>query len=492
MAMASSIYDDSFFKETWIIMLGTFVLSVMGGLLGGAAPALVLLWAPLAYHYLFRAPVHIGARVLLVLGLFIEPPEMMPGARYWTSPLDSANHTLYSRLKELTGIPGLSFPLFLVAVLILLYRARKAAGPHLRTPSAKIARNALITVIVSILAVEAYGILRGGRVEPSFNQILEIFMMPLVGLMFFYALRGREDLYALGNIIVSVALARSLLVAWVYWVVCRPMGIVPEYATTHGDSTTFAAAFVILLANIIEQRTSRTLGRFAFVSFVLLAAMAMNNRRLVFMAIGAGAIAMYVSLPPSQIRRRVNKYLWIMGPMIAVYMFLGEGSKNPFFGPAKLIWSALEQKDSSSSDRVIENTNLIATFSDSPVVGQGFGFPYREVIRSVDLTEFMPLYKFIPHNSVLWLWSAGGIIGFAFLWLGYVAGTFFAARAHRLAEGPVERAGTLAAVGMFAVCMITDWGDVGAKSDMKVLIFGVAFAVGSRLCSDAEFRERGA
>ncbi|MFO0665214.1 MAG: O-antigen ligase family protein [Polyangiaceae bacterium] len=486
-----SAYDDSFFKETWLIMLGTFLLSIIGGLLGGAAPALVLLWAPLAYHYLFRAPVHIGARVLLVLGLFIEPPEMMPGARYWTSPLDSANHALYARLKELTGIPGLSFPLFLVAIIVLLYRARKQEGPTLRTPSARIARNVLSTVIFAILAVEAYGIVRGGRVEPSFNQILEIFMMPLAGLLFFYALRGKQDLYAIGNIIVSVAIARSLLVAWVYWVVCRPMGIVPEYATTHGDSTTFAAAFLILLANIIEQRNARTLGRFAFASFVLLAAMAMNNRRLVFMAIGAGAVAMYVSLPPSQIRRRVNKYLWIMGPLLALYLFIGEGSKHPFFSPAKLVWSALEQKDSSSGSRVIENTNLIATYSDSPVLGQGFGFPYKEVVRSVDLTEFMPLYKFIPHNSVLWLWSAGGIIGFVFLWLGYVGATFFAARAHRLAEGPIERAGTLAAVGMVAVCMMTDWGDVGAKSDMKVLVFGVAFGVGARLCAEWENRERG-
>lgn len=486
--MAASAYDDSYFKETWLIMLGTFVLSVIGGLLGGAAPVLVLLWAPLAYYYLFRAPVHIGARVLLILGLFIEPPDMMPGARYWTSPLDSANHALYSRLKELTGIPGLSFPLFLVAAAVLLYRARKAAGPNFRMPSAKLGKNIVFTVIVSILVVEAYGILRGGRVEPSFNQILEIFMMPLVTLAFFYALRGREDLYAIGNIIVSVALARSLLVAWVYWVVCRPMGIVPEYATTHGDSTTFAAAFLILLANIIEQRTTRTIWRFALASFVLLAAMAMNNRRLVFMAIGAGAIAMYVTLPPSRTRTKVNKYLWIMGPLLAGYLFLGEGSKQPIFGPARLVWSALEQKDASSSSRVVENTNLIATFGDNPVLGQGFGFPYREAVRSVDLSEFMPLYKFIPHNSVLWMWAAAGTIGFIFLWMARVAGTFFAARAYRRAEGTVERASALAAVGMIAVCMSADWGDMGAKSAMNVLVFGIAYAVGCRICADAEFR----
>ena len=489
MAAGSSVYDDSFFRETWILIGGTFALSIIGGLLGGAAPALVLLWAPLAYHYLFRAPVHIGARILLVLGLFIEPPDMTPGGGYWVSPLDSANHAFYSRLKELTGIPGLSVPLFFVATCIVLYRARKRPNPALGSASGKIARNVLVTVVVAILAVELYGILRGGRVEPSFNQVLEFFTMPIVALMFFYALRGKEDLYALGNIIVSVALARSMLVAWVYWIVCRPMGIVPEFATTHGDSTTFAAAFLIVLANVIEQRNARTLGRFALVSLVLLAAMAMNNRRLVFMEIGAGAAAMYLALPPSQIRKRVNKYLWVLGPALAIYLFLGEDSKHPFFSPAKLVWSALEQKDNSASSRIIENTNLVATFGDAPFVGSGFGFEYREAVRSVDLSEFMPMYKFIPHNSVLWLWSAGGILGFAFLWLSYVGGAFFAARAHRLAQNAVERAATLASVGIVAICMMADWGDMGIKSNLKVLIFGVAFAIGSRLCADHELSE---
>jgi O-Antigen ligase len=480
-------YGDSFFRETWIIMAATFAISVVGSLLGGAAPALAVLWIPFGYYAFFRAPVHISARVLLVLGLFIESPEMMPGAGYWVSPLDGANSVFYGRISHLIPLP-IPFSLFFVGAMVIFRRARRAAAPSLRTPSARKAKKVLYIFLAGVLGLEVYGILRGGNFAESTVQILPLLVMPFICLSLLYALRGKEDLYAIGNIIVSVAVARSLLVAWVYWVVCRPMGITPEYATTHADSVTFASAFLILMANVIEQRNGRTLFRFATTGLLLLGAMIMNNRRLAFVAVAAGAAAMYFTLPPSKTRRRVNKYLYILAPIAAIYLLVGAGEEGPFFAPARLAWSSIEQKDDSSGSRHVENFNLLASLADSPILGHGFGWEYREAVPSVDLSAFMKNYKFVPHNSVLWMWMVGSAPGFIALWLVYIAGIFFAARAYRFAEGPVERASTLACLGMFAVCMTMDWGDVGAQVNLKYLVFATAFAASTRINADAELR----
>ncbi len=490
MSDAKGLYEDSFFKETWITMAVVFVASVVASFLGGAAPALALAWIPLGFYYAVRAPLHIGLRMFLVLSLFIEPPEMMPGAGYWVTPLEAANNTFYGSLKMLTGLPGLYFSLFLLIAFIFCVRARKAAKPETKMPAARLARRTLAVTWFAVIGFEVYGILRGGKLEPSFIQVLPLFTMPVVGYAFLMGLRGRDDLYALANIIVSVAMARSVLVAWVFFIICLPQGFRPEYATTHGDSVTFAAAFLILLANVIEIRNRRTFWRFAIVGGGLLMAMVMNNRRLAFASIAVGAIAMYVTLPQSKTRQKVNRYLRIIIPIAGLYFFIGEGIDHPLFAPARLAWSAFAQKDESSNSRVVENENLMATLNDFPLLGQGFGHEYKELEKHGDISEFMPLYKYVPHNSVLWLWTVGGLVGFALLWMGYVVAAYLAARAYRFAENPVERASTLACVGMVAICISNDWGDVGAQSNLRIVMFAVAFAVGARVCADAELRAR--
>jgi hypothetical protein len=490
-----SAYEDSFFQQAWLLMGGVFLMSVLATLLGGAGVVMGLIWVPAAIYVAVRAPVHIALRVYLVCALFIEPPDMIPGATYWDSPLEPANEIFYRSLRVLTERYMVQLPLyfspFLLCAVVLAFRARRLKLPAMRMPAAQLARNAAVVLAVAMIGLEVFGILRGGKIEPSTVQIMPLLTLPVVCYAFLAGLRGRNDFYALGNIIVSVAVARSALVAWVYFIVCMPQGIRPEYATTHGDSVTFAAAFLILLANVMENRNRRTLLRLALVGGFLLGAMVMNNRRLAFAMVILGALAMYVTLPPSQTRKKLNRYMLVVGPPVAAYFLIGEGSDHPLFAPARLAWSAFNQKDDSANSRVIENENLMATLADVPVLGQGFGWEYKEIVKEYEISEFMPLYRYLPHNSILWLWSVGGVVGFFLVWVIYVIAVYLAARAYRFADNAIERASMLAAIGMIACCVSNDWGDMGAHSNLRMMIFAVAFASGARLCADAELRERG-
>jgi O-Antigen ligase len=485
----SGLYEDGFQKETWALMAGTLALSIFASIIGGAAPALMLGVLPAAYFTFVKAPLHISMRAYLVLGLFIEQPEMNPGCNYWVSPLNAANHMMFTSLKNLDIVP-VPISLFAMIALVLTYRGVRKKRIENAMPAPKLALRYATLVGLTVVAFEIYGIVRGGKFPESIFQTLPLLTTPFVVAAFVLAVRGRQDLYSLASIIVSVAVARCMIVVWVYFVVCMPQGFRPEYATTHCDSTTFAAGLLILVAHALELRSTRTYVRLALVGGLILVGMVMNNRRLAFASTAMAIVAMYFTLPPSSTRKRVNKYILTMGPLAALYTFVGETIDHPVFAPARLALSAFSQKDDSSASRVIENENLLATLNDAPLFGQGFGFEYKEVVKLYDISEFFALYRYLPHNSILWLWSAVGVVGFAFLWLGYLGAAYLSARAFRWGETALERASALACLGIVATCVSQDWGDIGSHSAPKILVYAVAFAVGAKICGGAELKSR--
>jgi O-Antigen ligase len=489
---------DSYQRETILVIAVVTFVSLFAGILGGAAIALTLLWIPAIYFAFFRTPPWLLIRLILTLGLFLEPKGMVPSHPLiersgitWDTPLDGANFIFYWSIKEVVGTAtGIDTPfsisLCFIAILAVLIRTRKNKSPELSTQATKLGVRGLVVFLVAIAAIEAWGVLRGGRGDISFFQIIQLVTRPLAAIAFIRAMRGAEDLRALGTIVVTVACARGLEIAYIYLTLCLPAGITPEHCTTHGDSTTLAIGFLILLADLIESRTKAARWRLLLVGGFLITAMVMNNRRLAFMATAFGALGMYLSLPPSASRKKLNRRMLYIGPLIALYMFIGEGQDNPFFKPAKLFWSAVTQKDTSSDSRDVENDNLIATLGDFPLVGQGFGWEYKEVRKEYDIGQFMALYKYIPHNSVLWMWSMGGVVGFILMWIPVILGILIAAHAYRISLEPDHRAAALASIGAMLVVVTVDWGDVGAVSDMNVFGFALAYAIGVRLAARAE------
>ena len=484
--VAGRLDDDPFFTESIILIGGIFVIAVIADLMGGAAAALAIAWVPLVLYGLFVAPVNITGRCLLLAGIFIEPPDMVPGSGYWVSPLDAANETFYGSLKNLTGIPGLSMPLCFLCACILWYRARRVTRYRDNPLPAVPAVKSLRYFMIALAALEAYGIARGGAVAPSFFQILHLLTRPVVAMALLYAIRGEEDVRAYGTIIVVVACARGLLVMWVYLIICLPQGLTPEYATTHGDSVIFDAAVLVVVANHISVRTKRSLWRMIIVSVYMLAAITMNNRRLAFVGLGGGIVGMLLWLPPSPTKKRVMKNLLYLVPVAVVYVLYGADEPGPLYKPARLVMSVLSQEDTSSDSRNIENDNLVATLQDHPFSGSGFGWEYKEVVRIYDISEFFPLYRYIAHNTVLWLVSIGGAVGFFFLWRTYATAAFFAARGYLLSLSDNDKAGALAGIGIVVVCICSDWGDQGLVSYPSLMIFGAVFAVASNVCSRAE------
>lgn len=484
-AQAVSLDHDDWTRPALKIVVPLFFLSAVASLLGDRATLFTsIVWAPLLVRAMTKPPVWMSARILLLLSVFVESPAEVP-RDYWNSPLDPAGFALFTGIKDWSGLPGMSLPVFFFLGAGLLYRAtrKKAMRAPGFVPPPKYARATMVTFLAALIAYEAFGLAMGGALAPSFFQILEMISIPVTALAFLYAFRVPEDLPAIGRTIVLAAVLRSLFAAYVYFVVCRMRGIVPEYVTTHSDTVLFVSALVVLFADALERPKLKRVTRSLVVALVIFSAIVFNNRRLAFVGLAAAPLMIYLALRPSVGKRRVTKVLTIATPLLAVYLAVGAAvpGKTPVLAPARMLLSVLEQKDASSASRDDENYNLIYTMQQNPVLGTGFGHPYQEKIKRYAIDEFLVLYRYLPHNGVLWLWSLGGVVGFTLLWGMYPVTLTMAIRGYRAGPSPVERSAGLAALGATVVCVAQVYGDQGLLSYLTVSMFSVAFAVAARL-----------
>ena len=499
---------DDYLKPALRIMVGVFVASLFAYVATVPAfdapgvwsnsfrfdTALVIVWGPLLYWVMRRFKLRTALRVYLVLALFIEPfSEAMlkqQGDGYWDTYLWPAAVAFYGTIKEWSGLPGASLPVFTIVTAGLLYRAVRGKKDAAYVAPPKFALQVYYVFIAGLLGLCVWGLVHGGTVEAEVRQVLHLAQLPMIGLLFLYALRVPEDLPAVGTIFVATALVRSALVMYIYFGVFVPEGITerpghPEWCTTHSDSVLFVVSILIVVMHAFEQRTKRAIWRAVGTSAVILFAMVLNNRRLAFVSLSIAPAAIYVALKPSKRKRRVTTLLAVAIPLALAYVLVGSeiNSPSPLLKPAKLVMSVLEQKDSSSLSRDIENENLIFTLHENVVVPTGFGSEYQYSPNNppVDLSDVFVNYRLIAHNGVLWLWSLGGVVGFTILWMIFPITGTLALRGYRNASSALERSAALTAFGSVAICIVQIWGDQGANGYMTPVTISVAFAVAAKL-----------
>lgn len=508
------VLADDFFKPTVQIIAGVFIASLAASVVSHpswGAPgawansfrldsALIVVWGPLLWWAMSRFRVWKSLRIYLVLSLFIEAfSESMfkemgvaDGGGYWDTVMWPSAVAWYGTLKEFAGIPGASLSTFTLVTGFLLYRAITGKKSENYTAPPRFARQALYTFLGAVIGLAVIGIVRGGAIEPAFRQTIHLMQLPLVALLFLYALRIPEDLASVGTAFVAAAVARSLLVAYVYFGVCMPAGITslpgkPEWCTNHSDSVLFVTGLMVLLSHALEQRSSKVTLRAIGLGAIILLGIVLNNRRLAFVSLGAAPMVMYLALKPSKRKRRVTAALAVLVPLLAGYVLIGSeiNSSSPLLKPAKLVTSVMDQKDTSSQSRDVENENLIYTLSQAPLIPKGFGHEYEYSPNNppVDLGDLFKNYRYIAHNGVLWIWSLAGVVGFSLLWFLYPLAGTVALRAYRGAASPLERSAALTSLAIVVICIMQVWGDQGFNSYMTLLTFGVGFAVATRLAA---------
>ena len=470
----------------WAIV-AALTLSTLGAIVagGGRIPLAVapVVVAGLLYA-IWIAPARVTALVILFLCLALENPVDAGGR--WKSPLYPLGALLLANLNLSLPVRALRFSGLdvLMGLLIVVILARQAVRPRERGErrAARPMAWAAALWFVAVLVLWAYGLAHGGDFRNSLWQCHQLLVVPLAYFVYQSTIRGPREYRALAGVIVAAACIKACLALWVRLTVSSAEAL--PTATAHGDSVLFACAFALVAALLVEEALPR-FGVAAIAVLALLAAgMVANNRRLAWVEVGAALLVVYLTASATRVKRTVRRAAVLAVPLLALYVAAGWTAGSRLFAPVRTLRSLVAARtDWSTAMRDIENFNLLWTVRDNPLLGTGFGHQYVEKVKAVDISDIFPQYRYVPHNSVLGLLAFGGIVGLSAIFLTLAVGVYLAARAHRCAATPAERAAALAAIASVVVYLVQSYGDMGLVSWMGVFTLGPALAVAARLAT---------
>lgn len=453
--------------------LALSVLLVAAGL-GPLAIAPVLGVVGLAA--LLAAPMRWSALGLLGLALIVDNPSERPAEGKWQSPLLPLGDLLYENLRKAVGLEVLRFSLLelLIAVLMLIVVARKLRGDDLddalhlgALPNPM--KHAFAGLLATITFLEVYGLARGGDFKQSLWQIRQLFWMPVLGVLFGHAFKSRDSRIALLRTIMLAAWVRALLGIYTKWAVFGPAGIVTEYVTTHSDTILAVVAMLIGASVLVERLSVGHLVLNLVLQPVVFLGIIANDRRVAFVSLGAGLLSL-IGMGPQILRTLLRRSLLVVVPMALLYVAIGWNSSASIFKPVQTIKSVSDKDDASNQTRDIENYNLTLTLKRNPLLGQGFGHEYFEFVQAYRVDQVFAQYKFIAHNSVLWVISNSGWLGFTMLWAVFPVAVLVARRVHRKSTSAIDRTTAYGAVMAVMCFIIQAWADMGLQSWMGVLV----------------------
>ena len=194
----------------------------------------------------------------------------------------------------------------------------------------------------------------------------------------------------------------------------------------HEESFFFAALILLVIIFWIHARNRRQL----YIALAALPgvfiAMAANDRRTDYVALLVGFIVAWTLtyVVKKEARRALVTGLLIFLVLGGAYVAIFSHSSSSFASPARSIVSIVHPTDvrdeSSNLYRTIEDFDLKYTARVSFPLGFGFGKEFLQPQALPNILSEDPVYLFIPHNTIYWVWMRLGFIGFLIFW--YIIG----------------------------------------------------------------------
>jgi hypothetical protein len=410
--------------------------------------------------------------LIVFLTLTMEGPATFEG--HWSTPW------AYTTTALLYPIPGIRIPVLDAIILVLFVAA--AGQPGASTGRAKPMTTWILVSMGTLILWGIYGGLRGGTWFEIRFQIHTMIMVLISALMQMNLLRTPKHFYMVGKTIVYAALFRFAMMFIFYITILRYLRVAVATVTDHADSILFVTCFVIVLANALHERTRRAAWRGGIVAVIMLWCIQTNNRRLAWVGLIGSLLIMYFQSQIGPLRRKINRYLLRIAPVLALYVGIGMSYPVGIFKPVASLVSVSDPNNPSTQSRILENIGLIVTLQTNPLLGTGFGQQYIEVSTAYSVGDaIFPEYRYVPHNSVLGLVAFSGALGFTGIWMVFAVTAFFNARAYAFATTPLIR--TVAMVGVCEVIIHINqmWGDLGSIAVPGIVVVSTAMAAASRM-----------
>ncbi|HZU70445.1 MAG TPA: hypothetical protein VFA09_24450 [Ktedonobacteraceae bacterium] len=391
-------------------MLGLVFLLVVAAVSTGFFLAVQLLVVSIILVLTFRWPV-IGFFAVLSCTLLIEQnPLLVFGGTpnvfvfYW--PL---------ALQGLPDRPIGFFMLFVLLVMIvqnLLKRQKMVQGGQLILPFTLF----LLCIVWGIV----HGLATGGNLKITVNEVRSFWYLFLGYLLAYNLVRSRLHLRYFFWLVIACAGIKALEGVYIYFIVIH--GDLADYhqIMSHEESYFWISILLLIaLFSLYYKYHPQFYTALALLPFLLISLIA-NNRRADFIALLVGLLVAWALI--FAIKPEARKLLAVLllltllpGSTYVALFYKGAGG---FSEPARAIVSVFHPDPSDAASnlyRDTENFDLIYTARLNPL-GLGFGKPFLEPIPLIDISKDDPVYNFIPHNTIYWVWMRLGPLGYLALW----------------------------------------------------------------------------
>jgi hypothetical protein len=391
------------------LIIGATGLALVAGLtLGGhSALAYLVVALPVVVGVSWRRPAY-GFALLLGLAFLTEEFEIDTLAE-GIHPFLLQSLPLFRNLKDYTPLNGMyanAVELWLVMLAGVWLAQSILTRRFVLRPIPCAAAWLLATVTVG--AAFVLGISGGGDVKAALWEVRALGY--LLGLACFVPqiIQRRQDLLVVLWVMTGAFAFKAVQGLFRYFVVLGQQLDLNQTFMAHEDPVMLVPLLYLLVA-LYHYDGAPTLRRVLTASapFMLLA-LVLTQRRIAYITLVVCGV--YLAGAFTVAARRT--FLRVTVPIVAVaavYVLAFAGSGTWMARPIDRTLTLFDSHNPSNMYRVIELENLRYTIRAHPW-GLGFGHPY-EIVRSLPKLDF-PLYEYIPHNEILWIWVKAGTAGF--------------------------------------------------------------------------------
>ena len=392
-----------------------------------ATPLLVLGGAAIGFQYLLGILAALAAAVLVVkwpiIGLYV-----LTGCVALVEEEPLATHIFTDQLyiyywpTRFTGLPERPIGFFLLFALLvyivhrLIHRQRMLVGGPLFLP--------FLLFLLAVVMGIAHGLASGGVAKTIVLEVRPLWYLFIAYLIAYNFITQKRHVRAIIWMLIVSAGVKGAQGTYIYLVLLHGSTTGHNEIMAHEESFFFVAMLLLLVLFVLHHPYRPQVVALLLITPVVVLAMVANQRRADYVALLAGIIVSWALI--FMVKPQARKWLAIGMVICAVigtaYVLAFSHSTGSLGGPARAVISVFIPADADPRDaasnayRVIENSDLIFTMKQSPIIGWGFGKPFLQPTPLPNIVTLDPYYNYVPHNTIYWIWMRLGAVGYFLLW----------------------------------------------------------------------------
>ena len=406
-----------------VIFVITFIftlVSVLAGTQIGFTAVMAIIAALFAVALVVRWPT-VGFFVVVGCAVLVEEAPL-------STPIFTDRLNVYYWPPALAGLierPIGFLILFIFLVLIchrLINRQRPLQGGKLLWP--------YLFFMLCVAGGVLHGLASGGDFKIIVLEVRPFWYLFVSYILAYNLVESKSHIRLFFWIVIVGAGVKALQGLYIYVILFHGSLQGHNEIMAHEESFFFAALLLLVFLFCIHYRYRSQMYAALLISPVVLIALIANQRRADFIALLVGAlIAWTLTLwvkPRSRMRLIVGMVVFLA--FGTGYVLAFSHSTGTVAEPARAVISIInpnlaDARDASSNlYRTIEDFDLKYTVKQNLVLGLGFGKQFLQPIPLPDISDQDPLYVFVPHNTIYWVWMRLGPVGYIALW--YLFGAF--------------------------------------------------------------------